>query len=77
MAAIYKGSSIEIEFALTSDNLNTPPQGLTWGIIDYRLYVSFYCAWIAWQFHDSRDSTLEWRQKYGDNGWSNWKRLTP
>lgn len=25
MAAIYKGSSIEIEFALTSDNLNTPP----------------------------------------------------
>ena len=74
MGAIYKSDSIELEFTLSSDNLNTPPQGLTWGIIDYHLYVSFYCAWICWQFRATE--YLEWRQLYGDSGWSSWTRLS-
>lgn len=75
--ASLKSNALEITSeALNSNNLNDPPAGLTWGIIDGHLYICISCSWIDWEFCDGGNETLKWRQKYGDSGWSEWKTLS-
>ena len=75
--ASLKSNALDISgVRLNNDNLNNPPAGFTWGIIDGHLYMSINCSWIVWEFCDGGNETLKWRQKYGDSGWSGWKTLS-